>query len=197
MAEMRGSESTVHLLSRFRAGDPDALESLFARYVPDLRRWARGRLPKWARDIADTDDLVQETVLQTFKNMNGFEDRGDGALMAYLRQAFMNRVRDEFRRKGRRPDLTALDSGIVDAGTSPVDAAIGAEALDLYEQALARLTREERDLIVARVELGLTYAEMAEGLGKPSPDAARMAAARALVRLAQEMGRGARSGGGQ
>lgn len=189
------AESTVRLLARFKQGDPEALERLFARYVPDLRKWARGRLPQWARDIADTDDLVQETILQTFKNMKGFEDRGEGAFMAYLRQALMNRVRDEFRKKGRRPELEPLESGIVDGGTSPFDAAIGAQAAGAYEAALGRLTRDERDAIIARVELGLTYAEMAEALKKPSPDAARMAAARALVRLAEEMGRGERPGG--
>jgi DNA-directed RNA polymerase specialized sigma24 family protein len=37
----------------------------------------------------------------------------------------------------------------------------------------------------------MTYAEMAEALGKPTPDAARKAAQRALVRLAEEMDRGA------
>ena len=69
-----------------------------------------------------------------------------------------------------------------------MDSAIGEEATRIYEAALARLTPHERETIVARVELGLTYGEMAEMLNKPSADAARMAAVRALVRLADEMG---------
>jgi DNA-directed RNA polymerase specialized sigma24 family protein len=68
--------------------------------------------------------------------------------------------------------------------------AIGQEALEQYDAALGRLRADERELIVARVELGLTYHEVAEVLGKPSNDAARMAVARALVRLSEEMGRG-------
>ena len=36
----------------------------------------------------------------------------------------------------------------------------------------------------------MTYEEMAEALGKPSAGAARKAAQRALVRLAEEMKRG-------
>jgi len=55
---------------------------------------------------------------------------------------------------------------------------------------LSRLSEHERDLIVARVEIGLTYEEMAEALGKPSWNAARMATARALLRLAEELKRG-------
>lgn len=183
------ADSTIHLLTRFQRGDQDALDRLFARYLPRLRRWASGRLPRWARDVADTHDLVQEVVLQTFRNIRGFEHRGEGALQAYLRQAVMNRIRDEFRKSGRRPELTDVDTGIQDAATSPLEAAVGAELLDDYDAALSRLTSDEREAIIARVELGLTYAEMAEALGKPSPDAARMAVTRALVRLAEEMGR--------
>src|SRR5262245_37900354 len=79
-------ESTFHLIERVRAGDPEALERLFARHLKPLQRWASGRLPKWARDLADTDDLVQDTLVQTFKNIDGFEPRRVGALQAYLRQ---------------------------------------------------------------------------------------------------------------
>src|SRR5438552_4120644 len=104
-----GADTTTRLLTRAQAGDADALNSLFSRHVPALSRWARGRLPVWARDSADTHDLVQETVLQTFKNLQGFESRGKGALGAYLRQALLNRVRNEVRRVSRRPTIEGLD----------------------------------------------------------------------------------------
>jgi RNA polymerase sigma-70 factor (ECF subfamily) len=81
-----------------------------------------------------------------------------------------------------------LDEGQPDEGVSPLEAAIGRQAVERYEAALQRLSEGERDLIVARVELGLTYGEMADVLGKSSPDAARMAVGRALVRLAEELG---------
>ena len=73
-------ESTFNLIERARAGDSEALDRLFARHRKPLQRWASGRLPKWARDIADTEDLVQETLLQTFKRIEGFEPRRVGAL---------------------------------------------------------------------------------------------------------------------
>src|SRR5690349_21612046 len=103
-------DATIQLLERARAGDEAALEQLFARYLKPLRRWASGRLPQWARDVADTQDLVQETLLQTFKRIEGFEARGEGALQAYLRQALMNRIRDELRRFGRRGPRDLLDT---------------------------------------------------------------------------------------
>src|SRR5262245_24680381 len=58
-----GPESTLDLLARMKAGDRQALEQIFERCLPPLRRWARGRLPRYARDLLETEDLVQETVL--------------------------------------------------------------------------------------------------------------------------------------
>ena len=185
------AESTIHLIDRARAGDQEAVERLFARHVRPLQRWASGRLPRWARDVSDTDDLVQETLLQTFKRIGHFEPRGSGALLAYLRQAILNRVREELRRKGRRPDGTRLsDLDLESKLSSPLEQAIGQEALDRYDRALQRLKPEEQNAVIGRVELGYTYEELAEALDKPSAEAARKAAQRALVRLAEEMERG-------
>ena len=180
-------DATVRLLERARTGDRAALDDLFARHIPLLGKWARGRLPRWARDIVDTSDLVQETVLETFKRLDAFEPRGEGALQAYLRQAFINRLRNQLRRAIKRPAPESLDSAMPNEATSPLEAAIGAETLERYEAALDRLDSVERDAVVMRIELGFSYAEVAAALGKPSPDAARMMVVRALVKLATEM----------
>ena len=108
-------ERTVRLLDRYRAGDEQALEQLMARYLAPLQRWAHGRLPSWAREGTDTQDLLQDTLLQVFKQIDLFEVRGQGAFHAYLRQAALNRIRNEMRRVSRRPQLSALDSQQMDA----------------------------------------------------------------------------------
>lgn len=184
---MADAESTEQLLVRARGGDTSALESLLARYAAPLRRWAHGRLPRWARDVADTPDLVQDVLLQTFKRLGQFDPRTEDALQAYLRQALMNRVRDELRRHRRWPGSIALDPRHADDAPSPLEEAIGGEAIERYQSALAKLPESDRDAIVGRLELGLSYEELANLLGKPSPDAARKAAQRALVRLADDM----------
>jgi|SRR5688572_24350503 RNA polymerase sigma factor (sigma-70 family) len=181
-------DSTINLLERARQGDAEAIERLFARHLKPLQRWASGRLPKWARDLADTDDLVQDTLLRTFKRMEDFEPRRLGSLQAYLRTAVLNRLRDEIRRKGRQPETTELDSLNSD-GQSPIEETIGRETVEEYERALGKLKPEEQEAIIGRVEMGYTYEELAQALGKPTPDAARKAAQRALVRLAEEMKR--------
>jgi RNA polymerase sigma-70 factor (ECF subfamily) len=181
------AESTEVLLCRARTGDRSALDVLFDRCLPPLRRWASGRLPRYVRDIADTQDLVQETVLGALRRLNDFEPRRDGAIHAYLRQAVLNRIRDEFRRARRRPEATPLDHTHHVADASPLELAIGSQTLARYEAALARLRPDEREAVIARVELGCSYDEIASALGKPSRDAARMAVTRAIVKLAIEM----------
>ena len=183
-------ESTFHLLALVRAGDRSALERLFARHLRPLQRWASGRLPAWARQLTDTDDLVQDALVQTFKRIEEFEPRGVGALQAYLRQAVLNRVRDELRRKGRQPGLASLDDVEIESNHSPLEQAIGREGIERYERALAQLQPDQRELIIARMEMGYTYEELADMLGKPTADAARKAAQRALVKLLEEMQRG-------
>jgi RNA polymerase sigma-70 factor, ECF subfamily len=183
-------DTTLDLVERVKSGDREALDHLFARFLPALRRWASGRLPRWTRDLMDTDDLVQETVMRAVKRIDSFESRHEGALQAYLRQAVVNRIRDEVRRTTRTPPGAELDDNERDKTASPLELAIGREAVDRYDAALARLKPEEREAIVARVEMDCSYQEVAQALGKTSADAARMAVSRALLRLAEEMNRG-------
>lgn len=194
--EPLADESSLDLIARAQAGDQQARDLLIARYLPRLQRWARGRLPVWARDLADTQDLVQETVFKAFQQLDSFEVRGQGALQGYLRQALINRIRSEIRRVNRHPASAALDTRMEADGPSPLEAAIGREAVERYEEALNRLSPIDREAIVGRIELGLTNEELADALGKPSPNAARMAVERALFRLAKEM-RSAASGPGK
>jgi RNA polymerase sigma-70 factor (ECF subfamily) len=181
------SESTVELLARARAGDQAALDRVFAREIPLLKRWASGRLPQWAREMVDTDDLVQDTVIRTLQRIDVFEYRADAALQAYLRQAVLNRIRNEIRRANRHPPPAALDSSAEADGLSPLEAAIGKQVVEAYDEALAALEPGEREAIIGRVELGLSYEQLATALGRPSADAARMAVGRALLKLAKSL----------
>ena len=182
-------ESTIDLLARAKQGEERAVEQLFQRCLPSLRRWARGRLPHYARDLADTQDVVQEAILSTLHRLNSFESRHQGALQAYLRQAVVNRIRDEIRRVGRRPVPAELDDHHVDGAPSPLEHAIGREGLERYEAALQKLRPSDREAIVARMELQQSYDEVAVALGKPNANAARVAVTRALAKLVDEMER--------
>lgn len=182
-----GVDSTRELLARAHSGDREALDKLFARCLPPLRRWARGRLPMGARGALDTQDLVQETLLHALARLDHFESRHEGALQAYLRQAVLNRIRDEARRVGRRPAPAELPESHPSEAASPLDIAIGRQGVERYEAALAKLRPSDREAIVGRLEMQYDYQELATILGKPNANAARVAVTRALARLMEHM----------
>jgi RNA polymerase sigma-70 factor (ECF subfamily) len=178
--------ASMELLARARSGDPTALNDICERYLPRMQKWAHGRLPAWARGALDTHDLVQDAFSNVIQRLDSFEPRHDGALQAFLRTALLNRIRDEIRRAHRRP-TDALASDRPADGPSPIEEAIGSEALARYDAALQRLKPADREAIIARIELGLPYPEVAQALGKPCVAAAHVAVSRALVKLAKEM----------
>jgi RNA polymerase sigma factor (sigma-70 family) len=131
--------STIELLALVKENQSEeAVNVLFGRYLPRITRWARGRLPRYARNMLDTDDLVQDTVFQTLKRLQSFEVRHEGALQGYLRTAVVNRIRDEVRRATRHPGAQSLhEDGHVDAAASPLEEAIGELASDPAQQEAA------------------------------------------------------------
>jgi len=181
-------ESTIHVLERARKGDRLAARVLLERALPPLRRWARGRIPTYGRGPADTEDVVQDAVVETLKRLDRFEHRTVGALQAYMREIVVNKVRDVVRRVRRRGVPIEPPETLGDDAPSPLERAIMAERLERFVDALQRLRPAERQAVVWRIELGYSYDEIAQRLGKPSTDAARMTVSRALRRLAKEMG---------
>jgi len=176
-------------LAKAQSGNEAARDELLSRYLPRLTRWASGRLPTGLRSMLDTGDLVQDALVNALRNLNTLEIRDEGTFQLYLARAVNNRIIDLYRRKARRPVREEMPEDAVADTRSPLDLAIGAEARAWYERALATLTDEEQALIFLRLELGLSFEEIAEQLGKPSPDAARMAVKRAVKLLVSEMDR--------
>ena len=176
-------EPTIELVARARGGDRPAMEALLQRCLPPLKRWAHGRLPAAARGRLDTGDLVQEAALHVLGNLGTFEPRHVGAMQAYLRQSVINRICDEVRRIGRQPPPLELPDDHPSERSSPEEDAIRAEVYEHYRDAVSRLTPKDRAVIVARIEMQWSLAEIAHRYGMPTVDAARMAVNRAVKRL--------------
>lgn len=178
-------ESTASLLAKVRQGDSGACDRLLSRYVPIFQRWARGRVPDRCRPMTNTDDLVQDTLFKVLKRLSAFEPQGEGAFLAYLRKTLLNLIRDAMRAAGRRPSPAPLPEDLQDKGPNPLAELIWQETTEAYEMALEQLTIKQREAFILRMELGFRYAEIAEAMNLPSPDAARRHVGRALVRMAE------------
>jgi RNA polymerase sigma-70 factor (ECF subfamily) len=182
-------ESTASLLALVRDGDESAKDRLFRRYLPILDRWATGRLPAGARDLVDTNDIVQVSLVRALNKVGEFEPRHEGAFLVYLRRILLNQIRDQARRVKRRPEPAPVSDDLADDGPSPLEDLARREILDRYDAALDELTEAQRQAVFLRLELGYTHREVAEALpDATTPDAARMLVARALVKLAESMG---------
>jgi RNA polymerase sigma factor (sigma-70 family) len=179
-------DTTAELLVKVREGDRSAENEIIKRNLPGLKRYARGRLPHSARERGDTDDLVQDTVLKALPRLNTFESARAGAFQSYLRVSLNNRITDAVRRSIRRPPGDPLID-VPDDGPSAPDVMSAAEMEACYRSALTRLRPVDRPLVVAHVEREWDSAKIAKAFGKPSIDAARVAVARAMQRLAREM----------
>lgn len=187
-AGRRALLATNELLVLAKSGDASARQELLSRYIPRLVRWASGRLPSFARSLLDTSDLVQDVLLKTLEGLDRVEVRGPTGFQAYVRQAVLNRIRDQVRWSSRRPGPDGVPPDLSDPAPSPLEVAIGTDMLERYEAGLARLSDEDREILHLKVELDFDYEQIATITGRPSRDAARMAVQRALTRLAGEMG---------
>ena len=176
-------EPTIELVISARAGNRLALEALLERCLPPVKRWAHGRLPAHARGALDTGDLVQEAAMHVLARLDKFEPRHVGAMQAYLRMSVVNRIRDEIRRVGRRPETIEMTTEPISDATSPIEAAIRVQAYDRYRSALGELRPRDREMVVARVEMQWSAEQIARRFEMPSLDAARVAVSRALKRL--------------
>jgi len=183
-----GLESTATLVDRIRGGDARAREEFARIYLPLLRRWAHGRLPPAARSLAETDDLVQTTLIKSLDRLQELQLQRAGSMLAYLRTVLLNAVRREIRRPQHRSPRLSLEGAEAQAVAEVSPHAEEDIGLFLdYERALNSLKPETREAVILRLEFGLSYAEIAAALEKPSADAARMLVSRALLKLANGM----------
>ncbi|MEN1727134.1 MAG: RNA polymerase sigma factor [Pseudomonadota bacterium] len=181
-------ESTVELVRAFQSGDLGARDRLFERCLPLLKRWAHGRLPSAGRSLADTDDLVQVSLLRAFNRLKDFEAHRPGALLAYLRSILLNTVREELRRSQNKPGGSTLNqSQLAHPEASVLEQVIGQETVERYEAALDQLTDKQRQAVILRLEFDMSYPEIATELIADSPDAVRMLVVRGLAELVRQM----------
>jgi RNA polymerase sigma-70 factor (ECF subfamily) len=125
--------------------------------------------------------------MHVLARLDKFEPRHVGAMQAYLRMSVVNRIRDEIRRVGRRPETVELTMEPTSDDTSPLEVTIRQQAYERYRCALGNLRPRDREMVVARVEMQWSIEQIAHRFRMPSLDAARVAVSRALKRLTAQL----------
>jgi RNA polymerase sigma factor (sigma-70 family) len=180
--------STAALIRSARDGDARARHVLLKRFLPLLLRWAHGRLPITLRDVNDTEDFVQIALIKALNQLSVFRSDRPGSFLIYLRRILLNQVRDELRRRRARPRTVELDDSAqeVAAVETHIEHAIGAEKFSAYQTAVGKLAKRQQELVIMRLEFGLSYPEIAAEVGGTA-DAARVMVTRAVAKLALEL----------
>jgi hypothetical protein len=163
-------EEAVQLLFRARREESDALDVLIGRYLPRFRRWWAARVPSSRESTVDLDAFLRSHLEEAARNLQPLGIRNEASLLAHLRELLGSQ----------------LPAGAVDPA-SPLAHTLGLPAITNYEAALSRLQPGEREAVIARIELGYGYAELARILDKPSPNAARTLVIDAVRKVSQEM----------
>jgi RNA polymerase sigma factor (sigma-70 family) len=191
---MEAEDTFEERLERVRRGDEDAAAELVRRYEPEVRRFVHYRLnsPRLRR-LIDSVDVCQSVFANFFHRVveGGFHLQDSQQLRQLLLAMAGNKLLDHVRtqgrakRGGRKAVAVRGSSGLLDPAAEP-DRAV--EARDLVETVRRRLTADERRLLDQWMD-GCGWPEIARGAGA-SPEALRKRFARALDRVARDIGLG-------
>src|SRR6266852_4221634 len=95
---MPTENSAAELIRRCRQGEEIAMDQLFQRYRHYLRLLAEAQLGRHLRTKCDASDLVQQTMLEAYRDFAGFQGAQEGELLAWLRQILSHNLCNEARR---------------------------------------------------------------------------------------------------
>lgn len=190
---------TLQLVAAARGGDRAASDELFARLLPRVRKIVALRMGCRETDLWEREDLVQETLLDAFRSLEGFEPRGEGALCHWLARLVQNNLIDHVRRghaqrrdegrRARRPDRSTVltDSVLGTERSTPSQMAQASETERKVEEALLAMDERERRAIELRKLCDLSFEEMAAELGLGGASSARSLYSRAMAELAKRL----------
>jgi RNA polymerase sigma-70 factor, ECF subfamily len=183
----------AELVSRAAAGDEDAFEELFNRH----RRRVALIAGRFFRQPEQIEEVVQESFTKAFFALGDFTNAQESSFAAWLARIAFNACYDELRRMKRRPESSM--SNISDEETAWLQEHMRAEgagtdveatavARDLADKLLARLSAEDRMVLVMLDAEQLSVAEIAK-LTKWSSSKVKVRAHRARLRLRRVLSR--------
>jgi RNA polymerase sigma-70 factor, ECF subfamily len=162
-------EDFVSVLAAARCGEAEAFTSLFESLARPVAGYLRGRA------VEDPDGAANEVFLRVFTRITDFD--GDAAkFRSWVFTIARNLAIDEQRARARRATIVAIDEYVAQlAGHPDPDDVIARDSVDAM---LARLSRDQRDVILLRFVADLSIEETAAVVAK------RVTAVKALQRRA-------------
>jgi len=194
MSEMWGE--TRSWIEKAQMGDPEAFGLLVARYEERVRAQIRPRLGSRLARKVDVDDIAQEAFLEAFRQIRGFEWKGEAAFVSWLSVIARRALHRELRRltcEKRDMDLEESlgdlpeDEDPAGDGITPSKILRRSERFERLQKALGELEEEYRRVIFLAHFRRLPTREIAARIGR-SPNAASKLLLRAHLKLRELFG---------
>src|SRR5215831_10542160 len=166
---MANDTPASELIHRCRAGEAAAREQLFLRYHAYLKVLAQAQLGRHLRAKCSPSDLVQQTLLEAYRDFGTFQGNHESELLAWLRRILAHNLFNEARRfaaqqrdaarevsldqvrAGVEHSSVALARGLAASTPSPSQAAAHREDAVLMAAALARLPEDYQTVLLLRI----------------------------------------------
>lgn len=166
--------TTQHLLDRVRQGSEAAWEVVYRRYRKFLIFAIRMRVPDFAQRQFDAEDVLQSSFLSAWRDIQGFEYRGEGSFRSWLRGIVINNFRNRLRSQERRRQNLHVDSKVWgldevqdpgQGGDDPAEVVADAEDQLAFLEKLRDLPPEDQEILGMRIFEGLAWTDIGEILG--------------------------------
>jgi RNA polymerase sigma-70 factor, ECF subfamily len=171
-----------------REGDPEAFRVLVERHSRSLFRLAF----RMTGNASDAEDIVQESFLRAFRELDKFDERSGFGSWVYRIAA--NCALDLLRSRRRRAELAPAGdaedqnrlASLPSAEPAPDRLALDGEVTGRIEAAMHRLSETERAAFVLRHCEGLSIEDVSRALGCQT-SAAKHSVFRAVQKLRREL----------
>ncbi len=174
--DQRPDEEERLIVQRVKAGDQQAFEVLYRRYVSSVYRQAI----KLVGNEAEAEEVVQEVFLTLYEKAKTF--RGDSAFSTWLYRLTLNTTLMKLRRRKRSNEVAIEDylpkyqddghplvRPVVDWSPDPEGRLLSAEVQRTLQHALDQLPPVDKAVVVLSDLDGLANKEVGKALGLSVP----------------------------
>ena len=159
MTDGPAETSDAELLEAFRSGDTRAFEALVRRYQRPVLSIAR----RFAADPDDAEDLAQRAFINASERAGGW--RG-GSFKSWLFRIVVNLAKNHVRDTSRFDRSDAAQEREAAPTESNAHARLETrEQQEELREAIARLPRRQREVLLLRIDGDVAFGEIAQTLG--------------------------------
>ena len=192
---------TLTLIDRHRAGDPRALDTLMARYYSRIERMVGIRVGPALLERESAADLVQDVLVRVVKGIERFEPRSGANWIDWVARLAENEIANHARaaqakkrgggleRRVRQLAETASSWDLAAESTGVADRASRREQARILDRCIGNLPADRREVILLRDYAGCSWQEVADRLGRPTPEACQELHRRACRELRERLRR--------